>query len=128
MKSVAVVFVIAWFYLTRKLIYTRFWKHSKWDLRFSLPCTILCVVKSFQIGLSVKSKVTYLHLTEKKVIFALLWLYKKVGIKYLRKELSGRKKGTKVIKARPTNLQYIVQFANGVIGLTLDGVTKVICA
>ena len=67
MKSVAVVFVIAWFYLTRKLIYTRFWKHSKWDLRFSLPCTILCVVKSFQIGLSVKSKVTYLHLTEKRL-------------------------------------------------------------
>ena len=38
----------------------------KMDLRFSLLCTILCVVKSFQIGLSVKSKVTYLHLAEEK--------------------------------------------------------------
>ena len=84
------------------------------------------MVKSFQIGLSVKSKVTYVppfnrkkggHRLHTKVIFALLCLYKKKGIKYLRKELSGRKKRHEGNKSK-ANLQYIVQFANGVIGLT----------
>jgi hypothetical protein len=79
----------------------------------------------------VKSKVTYLHLTEKrrtpptKVIFALLCLYKKVSNICERNcQAEKRHEGNK----SKANLQYIVQFANGVVGLTLDGVTKVICA
>ena len=67
---------------------------------------ILTQLAQFLHEIQLKIIKTPAILTEKrrtpptKVIFALLCLYKKVGIKYLRKELSGRKKGTKVIKAR----------------------------